>query len=89
MSFKETSILLSLTTIIIYTTCQVSFGQMKTEDFTFEYDGKKLSGLLYLPTDEKSKAIGVMIHENGKANVVEGIYSDVRTKFNYFLKQVK
>ena len=55
--------------VISFTTCQLSFGQMKTEEFTFEYDGKKYSGLLDLPIDEKPSAIIVMIHGHGKTNI--------------------
>ena len=70
MKIKKTSFLLSLITIII-TTCQLAYGQMKTEEFTFKYDGKMYSRLLDLPTDEKSRSIVVMIHGHGKTNVVE------------------
>ena len=42
---KTLSALLSSLTILILT-CQLSHGQMKTEEFTFEYDGNKYSGLL-------------------------------------------
>ena len=68
--------------VISIATCQLSYGQMKTEDFTFEYDGKKYSGLLDLPKDEKPTALVVMIHGHGKTNVVEeNWYSKRRSKF--------
>ncbi|MCK5456723.1 MAG: alpha/beta hydrolase, partial [Melioribacteraceae bacterium] len=80
---KELSLLISsLTLIMLITTCQVSYGQMKTEEFSFEYDGKKYSGLLDLPRDEKPTAIVVMIHGHGKTNVVEkNWYAKTRSKF--------
>ena len=81
MRFNNTSVLFSLIAIII-TTSQLSYGQMKTEEFTFEYDGKKYSGLLDLPEDEKPTAIIVMIHGHGKTKVVEeNWYAKTRSKF--------
>ncbi len=42
---------------------------MKTNEFTFEYDGKKYNGLLDLPKNEKPSAIVVIIHGHGKTNI--------------------
>ena len=81
MSFKKTSIFFSLVSLIIITS-QSSYGQMKTEEFTFEYNGKKYSGLLDLPSDKNPSAIIVMIHGHGETNVVEkNWYANIRSKF--------
>ena len=81
MRIKKISILLSLIALMIIAS-QLAYGQMKTEEFTFEYDGKMYSGLLDLPTDEKPKAIIVMILGHGKTNVVEkNWYAKTRSKF--------
>ncbi len=85
MSFKKTPILLSLIAIIISTTCQLTYGQMKTEEFTFEYDGKKYSGLLDLPTEGKPSEIIVIIHGHGKTNIEKNnrfnTYYNIRSEF--------
>ncbi len=82
MRSKKASILFGLVIMLFFSLCQLSYGQMKTEEFIFKYDGKKYSGLLDLPTDEKPSAIVVMIHGHGKTNVVEkNWYAKIRSKF--------
>jgi hypothetical protein len=48
----------------------VSFGQMKTEEFSFTYDGKNYSGLIDMPKDKKPTALVVLIPGDGKTNVM-------------------
>lgn len=75
-------LLFSLTLIFLNASFQNSYGQMKTEEFSFEYDGKNYSGLLDFPTGEKPSAIIVMVHGHGKTNVVEkNWYSKTRSNF--------
>jgi predicted acyl esterase len=58
------------------------FGQMKTESFEFVHDGKKLSGLLDLPTEQKPTSIVLIVQGSGKSNIVAGNwYYDLRSNF--------
>ncbi|KOY87548.1 hypothetical protein AD998_16660 [bacterium 336/3] len=58
------------------------FGQIKTESFEFVHKGKKLSGLLDLPTGQKPTSIVLIIQGYGKSNIVEGNwYYDLRSNF--------
>lgn len=71
-----------LVILLFITSIQFSFGQMKTEEFVFEYEGKEYSGLLDLPVDKEPTALIVFIHGHGKTNVVEeNWYSTTRSKF--------
>lgn len=75
-------VLFKLVIILLITSTQLSYGQMKTEEFSFEYDGKKYSGLLDLPLEKEPTALIVLIHGHGKTNVVEkNWYSTTRSKF--------
>ncbi len=59
-----------------------SFGFIKTESFAFLHDGKKFSGLLDLPTDQKPSSVMLIIQGYGQTNVVEGNwYYDLRSNF--------
>ena len=58
------------------------FGQIKTESFDFVHNGKKLSGLLDLPTEQKPTSIILIVQGYGKSNIVEGNwYYDLRSNF--------
>lgn len=62
--------------------CHAAFGQVKTESFEFVHNGKKLSGLLDLPTGQKPTSIVLIIQGYGKSNIVEGNwYYDLRSNF--------
>ena len=59
-----------------------AFGQIKTESFEFVHNGKKLSGLLDLPTGQKPTSVILIIQGYGKSNIVEGNwYYDLRSNF--------
>lgn len=59
-----------------------AFGQIKTENFHFVHNGKKLSGLLDLPTEQKPTSIILIVQGYGKSNIVEGNwYYDLRSNF--------
>lgn len=78
---KKSIALLSFTilTVLIYSS---AFGQIKTESFEFVHNGKKLSGLLDLPTEQKPISIILIIQGYGKSNIVEGNwYYDLRSNF--------
>lgn len=68
--------------ILILLVCNSTFGQIKTESFEFVHNGKKLSGLLDLPTGQKPTSIILIIQGYGKSNIVEGNwYYDLRSNF--------
>ena len=68
--------------ILILFVYNSAFGQIKTESFEFFHNGKKLSGLLDLPTGQKPTSIVLIIQGYGKSNIVEGNwYYDLRSNF--------
>lgn len=82
MRNKKIPILFKLVIILLIAYSQLAYSQMKTEEFTFEYDGKKYNGFLDLPTDQNPTAIVVFIHGDGKTNVVaDNWYSTTRSEF--------
>jgi uncharacterized protein len=59
-----------------------AFGQLKTENFEFVHNGKKLSGLLDLPIGQTPTSIVLIIQGSGKSNIVAGNwYYDLRSNF--------
>lgn len=55
---------------------------MITESFSFQSEGKKLCGILDFPADRKPVGIVMLIHGDGKTNVVvDNWYSEIRTRF--------
>lgn len=69
-------------TILMMFVCNSAFGQIKTESFEFIHNGKKLSGLLDLPTGQTPTSIILIIQGYGKSNIVEGNgYYNLRSNF--------
>lgn len=65
--------------------CWVTFsqmdGQISSQPFEFEFEGKTLSGLIEMPEHKKSQAIVLLIPGYGKTDFVEGQwYSGLRNK---------
>lgn len=59
-----------------------AFGQIKTESFEFVHNGKKLRGLLDLPTEQKPTSVILIVQGYGKSNILEGNwYYDLRSNF--------
>lgn len=57
-----------------------SFGQIISEPFEFQFEGKTLIGLIEKPKNKESKAIIIIIPGYGKTNFVEGEwYSNLRS----------
>jgi pimeloyl-ACP methyl ester carboxylesterase len=46
-----------------------SFGQVKTENFTFENNGKILSGFIDLPENSEASSLIIIIHGSGPTNI--------------------
>lgn len=68
--------------VLILLVYNSSFGQIKTESFEFVHNGKKLSGLLDIPTEQKPTSIILIVQGYGKSNIVEGNwYYDLRSNF--------
>ncbi len=63
--------LLGLAILLFTTSIQFSFGQMNTEEFNFEYNGKTYSGLLDTPVEKKPSALVVLIPGDGKTDVMK------------------
>lgn len=63
--------------------CQLHAAEpMKSESLDFQFDGKRLSGVLDLPADRPPSAIVVFVMGHGKTDVVAGKwYYDLRTRF--------
>lgn len=62
--------------------CGSVFGQIKTENFEFVHNGKKLSGLLDLPIGQKTTSIVLIVQGSGKSDIVAGNwYYDLRSNF--------
>jgi len=79
---NTTNVSLFLIAFILFFFNHSSFGQMKTESFEFQSDGRRLSGLLDLPIDQKPSSIVVIIQGSGRSDVVAGNwYSDLRSHF--------
>jgi pimeloyl-ACP methyl ester carboxylesterase len=73
-----------LLTVGIFLVVHVMFGseKMKTEKFAFKFEGKKLSGILDLPIDQKPTLIVIIVPGDGKTDIVEGKwFYDIRTIF--------
>lgn len=64
-----------LTKVLIFTlllVTQFSFGQIVSEPFDFQFEGKTLRGLIEKPFNRKSKAVIIIIPGYGTTNFVEG-----------------
>jgi uncharacterized protein len=60
----------------------VAQNDMQTDTFSFEFEGKKLIGVLDFPTHQKPCGIILIIQGDGKSNVVAGNwFYDMRTQF--------
>jgi alpha-beta hydrolase superfamily lysophospholipase len=73
-----------LLTVGILFALNVMFGSesMKIEKFTFEYDGKKYSGLLDMPIGQEPTSIVIIVQGYGKSDIVAGNwYYDLRSHF--------
>lgn len=60
------------------------FGQenMKTDTFSFVFDGKRLHGLLDLPIGQAPTSIVLIIQGSGKSNIDDnGFYKNIRSHF--------
>ena len=84
MRKKRTSILFN-SIVIIIAACQLSYGQMKTEEFVFEFEEKKYSGFIDTPTEQEATAIVVIIHGHGETNIENNnlfnTYYNLRSEF--------
>ena len=59
--------------LFIYTTLTLpALGQIVSEPFEFQFEGKTLRGLIEKPRDRQSKAVVLIIPGYGKTNFVEG-----------------
>ncbi len=73
---------LFLTIPILFFFCHSTFAQMKTENFEFQSDGKKLSGILDLPSGHEPTAFVIIVQGSGRSDVVAGNwYYDLRSHF--------
>lgn len=60
----------------------IAQDEMQTDTFSFLFEGKRLNGILDIPTHQSPRGIIVIIHGDGKTNVVAGRwYYDIRTHF--------
>ena len=56
--------------------------RMKSDSFTFVFEGKRLSGLVDLPLEKEPVAMIIIVPGSGKTNMVAGnAFSDLRTRF--------
>jgi alpha/beta superfamily hydrolase len=62
--------------------CLYGQAQMRTDSFSFSFEGKKYSGLVDLPEQKPATAIIVIVPGSGKTNIVAGNwFSDIRSRF--------
>ncbi len=55
---------------------------MKTDTFTFSFEGKRMSGLIDMPTEKKASALIVIVPGSGKTYMAgDGFYHNLRTHF--------
>ncbi len=56
--------------------------KVKSDSFTFVFEGKRLSGMVDMPVDKEPTAMIIIVPGSGKTNMVAGNgFSDLRTRF--------
>src|SRR5688572_11668503 len=72
-----------LTFIISMIICCVSgYAEMRTDTFSFFFEGKKYSGLIDIPDQKKATAMIVLVPGSGKTDIVAGHgFQDIRSRF--------
>lgn len=68
---KNINPLLFLTTLVLFIYAQSIFGQTKTNNFEFKYNGNKLVGFLDLPEGHDPSGIIILVPGYGKTNYGE------------------
>lgn len=67
--------------ISIYTE-MYSSDNMKSELFTFKFEGKKLSGVIDMPIEKEPRAIVILVPGSGRTDIVAGNwFYDLRSRF--------
>ncbi|MCG8309815.1 MAG: alpha/beta hydrolase [Cytophagales bacterium] len=71
--------------ILMLTGCQPLFGQVRSETFEFDFEGKKYSGLIDIP-GKTPYALIVLVPGSGRTNMVAGdeYYKNLRSQFVRF-----
>jgi pimeloyl-ACP methyl ester carboxylesterase len=70
--------------IVVFCTLDVLFGQekMKSDTFSFVFEGKKLSDILDMPALQEPSSIILIIQGSGQTNISEnGYYENLRSHF--------
>jgi dipeptidyl aminopeptidase/acylaminoacyl peptidase len=80
---KNIKVSLFLTVSILITFAHSIFGQMKTDNFEFKFNGNKLTGFLDLPEGRDPSAIVILVPGYGKTNFSEHnwYYDSLRSNF--------
>lgn len=75
-------LLISFWAFLLITKTLSAKNEMQTDTFSFKFEGKKLSGVLDFPVYQKPCGIIIIVHGDGKTNVVaDKWYYDMRTQF--------
>jgi hypothetical protein len=72
---------LFLTLLTLSYLCSSSFGQTKTENFTFEFEGNKRIGIIDFPTAKEPTAMIVIVPGDGQTCLDFGLIKDLRSHF--------
>ncbi len=68
--------------VVLLLSCERIQAQIKTDTFTFSFEGKRYSGLLDSPTQTKASALVILVPGSGRTNFVESNgYYKLRTRF--------
>jgi alpha/beta superfamily hydrolase len=67
--------------LIVFFLSHTTYGQMKTENFTFIFEGKKRSGLIHFPLDKQPESMIIIVPGDGQTNIEIGMYRDISSRF--------
>lgn len=67
---------------LLITESLIAQNEMHTDTFSFVFKGNRLDGIINLPISKEPRGIIVLIHGDGKTNVIErNWYSEMRSQF--------